>query len=60
MPAMNKARSVRLTPEMMRELIEAARYARDHNEDLTEDQCSILDMARLPLAEALRIAEHKF
>ena len=59
MPALNKARSVRLTPEAMRELIAAARYARDYNEELTEDQCSILDMARQPLIEALGIINYE-
>lgn len=46
-------RSVRLSGEQIRALIDAARWSRDHNENLSEDECATLDLAREPLAAAL-------
>jgi hypothetical protein len=46
-------RSVRLSGEQIRALIEAAHWARDHNETLSEGDCATLDLAREPLATAL-------
>lgn len=50
---MSQKRSVRLSGEQIRALIDAARYARDYNEELSEAQCAALDLAREPLAAAL-------
>lgn len=46
-------RSVLLSGQQIRALIEAARYALDHNRDLTDDENSTLDLALGPLSKTL-------